>query len=178
MNKTILVFIGLSCAVITAVGIMHIQSRAKKEPVKVSIDYQPLYFVTTSSGPPTWTYCIWIYEHNYYEPIKNYYEPIKSGATLSICGDGITLASVTGNALLDKFGAWQVKKVENNYVTFEATKDAILRCSFEGFSITAPKSTARATVNWTFFSPGPSWTQYFGKDAGWGTQGTASGPDK
>jgi hypothetical protein len=171
MNKAILIVIGIACAVISAAGIMHVQSNAKKEPVKFSIDYPPLCFITKSSGPPTWTYYIWIYEHNDCQPIK-------SGATLSICGDAVVSASVTGEALLDEFGAWQIKKVEDNYVTFEATKDAILRRSFEGFSITAPKSMAQAEVNWIFFSPDPSLNQYFGKDTGWGTQGTAWGPAK
>jgi len=171
MTKTILIIIGLLAAVLTAAGIMHIQSRAKKEPIKFCIAYPPLYFTTKTSVPPTWTYYIWMYEHNNYEPIK-------SGAILSLYATNVTSALVTGEALSDEFGAWKVKEVKDNYVIFEATKDAILRRSFEGFSVTAPKSMTQSEVNWTFFSPNLSPNKYFGKDTGWFTQGIASGPGK
>jgi hypothetical protein len=55
---------------------------------------------------------------------------------------------------LNEFGAWKVKEVKNNGVIFEATKDTILRRSFEGFSITTKKDTIKAVVNWCFaFEP-------------------------
>jgi hypothetical protein len=173
-----MIFFAIACSMFLSFAMRYIPGNNKKEPAQycigyppVSFDYEPLYFIAKSSGPPTWIYYIWIHE-------RNYHAPIKSGATLSICGDAIVSASVTGEALLDEFGAWRVKKTENHYVTFEATKDAIIRRSFEGFSITAPKSTAQTTINWIFSSPDPSLNQYFGKDAGWGTQGTAWGPGK
>ena len=134
-----------------------------------SINCPPLYLFTKSSGPPTWEYYIWMYEGN----IK----VIKAGATLSIEGWGINSASVTGEALLDEFGAWRVKEVKNNSVLFEATKDATIRRSFEGFSITAPKATTQAVVNWEFTSPPPD-TDILLKGLLFYTSGTTWGPAK
>jgi hypothetical protein len=163
-----MIFFAVVSSMLFSFVMTPIQDNNKREPVKISTSHPPLYLTTKSSGPHTWEYYIWLSEGGY--------GPIKKGAILSIGGDGITSASVVGEALLEKFGVWQVKEIKDNCVIFEATKDTNLVKSFEGFSITAARATKQTETNWGFaFEPfeidGKKIPVPF-------TQGTAWGPGK
>jgi len=89
---------------------------------------RPVSVNCITGWPPKWEYEL-IFLKDYY-PIT-----IPKGTRLTIEAIGIDSGSVIGKAALPEFGAWQLKEITHNHITFISTKEAKTPLAMPGFVI-------------------------------------------
>ena len=102
----------------------------------------PVHVHTEYGWPPKWEYMLMVYD-SYRK------KSVPKGATLTIEAIGIDDGSVTDKPARPEFGAWQVKEIAKNHITFISNQETPVPISLPGFHIVSSNGK-EGVVQWIF----------------------------